>query len=105
MPKRPTATQPSDPIPTFESALADLEAIVEAMENESLPLTELVSQYEKGSKLVVQCEAMLQGARERIELITLRPAKAGVASAELSADNELMLSGDSDEDSDDIRLF
>jgi exodeoxyribonuclease VII small subunit len=58
--------------PTFEAALGSLEAIVEAMEHEHLPLEELVAHYEKGSALLTRCEVILQAARGRIELITLR---------------------------------
>ena len=92
--------------PSFEDALAGLESIVEAMEHENLPLEDLVSHYEKGSALLKRCESILDSARERIELITLRndstdsPSKSGnQASASSQAD-----SADAS-DNDDIRLF
>jgi hypothetical protein len=69
-----------------------------------------VAYYEKGSALLDRCEAILQSARGRIELITLRnkneiePASASPAgeSPELS-----LPSGppDATDDDDDIRLF
>ena len=45
--------------PSFELALAELEEIVAAMEEEQLPLEELVARYEKGSKLLARCESVL----------------------------------------------
>jgi exodeoxyribonuclease VII small subunit len=92
--------------PSFEQALTDLETIVEEMEHEHLALEDLVAHYEKGSALLGRCEAILQSARDRIELITLRnqneipldSATKPVEVAELSDDSD-------DDDDNDIRLF
>ena len=54
---------------TFEEAMGELEALVEAMENDQLPLEELVAHYEKGAGLLRHCEKVLTAAKERIELI------------------------------------
>ena len=54
---------------TFEEAMGELETLVEAMENDQLPLEELVSHYEKGAGLLRHCEKVLTAAKERIELI------------------------------------
>jgi exodeoxyribonuclease VII small subunit len=94
--------------PAFEEALAGLEKIVEAMEHEHLSLEDLVAHYEKGSALLTHCESVLQSARSRIELITLRNQNeitldAGDETADgksLSSDLE-----DDDDDDNDIRLF
>lgn len=95
--------------PNFEEALAGLETIVEAMENEQLPLEELVSHYEKGSALLDRCESILQSARERIELITLRNKnQPDGESASAAGDDraDFPTSGPQDDlDDDDIRLF
>jgi exodeoxyribonuclease VII small subunit len=103
MARRKTTTGEAADGPTFEEALAGLEAIVEAMEHEQLPLEELVARYEQGSKLLERCENVLQSARERIELITLRARNeirddAG-DSAPPSAEPDVS------DDDDDIRLF
>ncbi|MDX1680537.1 MAG: exodeoxyribonuclease VII small subunit [Akkermansiaceae bacterium] len=68
--KKPKASADQD-APDFEQALEELEGLVEAMENEELPLEQLVANYEKGSKLLTHCQSVLESARERIELITL----------------------------------
>jgi exodeoxyribonuclease VII small subunit len=103
MARRKTTAGETTEGPSFEDALAGLEAIVEAMEHEQLPLEELVAHYENGSKLLERCEAVLQSARERIELITLRARNEirddAADSAPPSAEPD-----DSDDD-DDIRLF
>ena len=72
MARRKSTAEEDSTAPSFEEALAGLETIVEAMEHEQLPLEELVAYYEKGSVLLDRCEALLQSARQRIELITLR---------------------------------
>ena len=51
---------------TFEDAAEKLEAIVEAMESEELPLEKLLVQYEEATKLVKVCESKLQAAEKRI---------------------------------------
>lgn len=103
MARRKTSPGDADDGPTFEDALAGLEAIVEAMENERLPLEDLVTQYEKGSKLLERCETVLQSARERIELITLRSRN------EIRDDDENTAPTSAEpvvsDDDDDIRLF
>lgn len=98
--------------PTFEQALSGLEAIVEAMEHEHLPLEELVSHYEKGSALLTHCEAILQSARGRIELITLRNQNEIALESSVKSDEgdpestRNAPSEDPDDDDDnDIRLF
>jgi exodeoxyribonuclease VII small subunit len=96
--------------PTFEDALGSLEAIVEAMEHEHLTLENLVEHYEKGSALLTRCEAILQSARGRIELITLRNQNeiSLDADAKSAESRELPTPTDPPEDPDDdndIRLF
>lgn len=89
---------------TFEASLSKLEAIVEAMENQQLPLEDLVKHYEEGSTLLRKCDAFLRSARERIELITLQASSP----ADTDADEETSTPSPArseDTDDDDIRLF
>ncbi|RRJ98256.1 exodeoxyribonuclease VII small subunit [Opitutaceae bacterium TAV4] len=44
-----------------------LEAIVESMETGDVPLAELLTRYEEGSKLLKVCEARLKDAELKIE--------------------------------------
>lgn len=108
MARRKTHPEASDAAPSFEEALAGLEAVVEAMEHEQLPLEDLVAHYEKGSALLDRCEAILQAARGRIELITLRNKNGATNETGDGAPGDLpSLSGtpDATDDDDDIRLF
>ena len=81
---------------SFESAMAELEGIVEAMEAENLPLEQLIAQYEAGARLLKHCDTVLQGARKRIELITL---------SDREADESPVTSSGNDEEDHDITLF
>jgi exodeoxyribonuclease VII small subunit len=86
---------------SFEEALANIEAIVESMEGEEMPLEDLVARYEAGCALLKHCDTVLACARERIELITLtnreEPAKP-------SQNSPATIDGDPDDDND-ISLF
>jgi len=54
---------------TFETAIGRLEALVEEMEAEDLPLDRLIVNYEEGIKLVKTCQQKLAEAERKIEII------------------------------------
>src|SRR5215468_8743476 len=56
----------ADDLP-FEEALKKLEAIVEAMESEDLPLETLLSKYEEGTRLSRICQEKLAEAEVKIQ--------------------------------------
>jgi exodeoxyribonuclease VII small subunit len=56
--------------PSFEEAMGALEAIVQSLETERLPLEEMVSAYERGVNLLRTCRSRIEAARQRVELIT-----------------------------------
>lgn len=94
--------------PTFEDALRDLESLVEAMENDQLPLEDLVAHYEKGAGLLQHCEQILETARKRIELIELTPPAENKLESSPAPDEDPATSAASapaTDDNDDIRLF
>ncbi len=101
--KKTTKTPDADAL-SFEDALAELEGIVESMEGEQLPLEDLVSQYEAGSKLLKHCDSVLSTARERIALITLSNNEGKDATGSPSATSPDENSEDPDDDND-ISLF
>lgn len=72
--------------PSFEEALKQLEDIVEAMEGGEVPLAELLSKYEEGTKLLKVCETRLKDAEMKIEL--LKKQKDGVAFAAFPSERE-----------------
>jgi exodeoxyribonuclease VII small subunit len=51
----------------FEEALKKMEAIVEAMESDDLPLETLLSKYEEGMKLARICQEKLAEAEVKIQ--------------------------------------
>ena len=76
------------------------------MEHEHLSLEDLVAHYEKGSALLVRCESILQSARERIELITLRNQnEIGLDAGAKTANAAEPPDEPDDDDDNDIRLF
>ena len=67
----------------FESALAELEAIVQTLEDGQLPLEQSLQHFERGVALSRTCHARLEDAERRVELLTerggTRPAPAEIA--------------------------
>ena len=55
--------------PTFEQALAELEALVSRMEDGKLPLEESLAAYQRGAELVRYCESKLADAQARIAIL------------------------------------
>ena len=56
--------------PSFEHALAEIEAIVRELEEGKLGLEESLARYERGVKLLRHCREKLQQAERRIELLS-----------------------------------
>ena len=54
---------------TFEAAVERLESIVESMESDKLPLSDLLVRYEEGTRLVQLCQDQLAAAEKRIEIV------------------------------------
>jgi exodeoxyribonuclease VII small subunit len=69
-------------IKDFESALAELDAIVKALDEGDLPLEKSLELYERGVQLSRFCHAKLEGAERRIEILNergeVRAAPAGI---------------------------
>ena len=59
---------PSAPA-SFEAALAELEAIVAAMEGGQVPLKEALESYRRGAELLQYCQATLKEAQLEIEVV------------------------------------
>jgi exodeoxyribonuclease VII small subunit len=107
MSRRKSTTPEPGTGPSFEDALAELEAIVDEMEGEQLPLEDLIARYEKGSALLKRCETVLKSARERLELITLRNQDENALDSRGEARQSPApppAAAEPDDD-DDIRLF
>jgi len=55
--------------PTFETALAELEKIVESMEAGQMPLEQSLAAYERGAELLKFCQAALQDAQQQVKVL------------------------------------
>ena len=56
---------------TFETAMAELEKIVDQLEKGQAPLEDSIRLYGRGEALKKHCETLLKNAEARIEKITL----------------------------------
>ena len=70
---------------TFESSLAELENIVEQLENGDLPLEESLRLFENGVKLSRECRDRLTDAERRIEIL-MKDGNGNLNLSELSPD-------------------
>lgn len=55
------------PTPDFETAMKELEQIVENMENDQLTLDESLKQFERGVELSRICQNSLKNAEQKVE--------------------------------------
>lgn len=72
MPRKTDSRRPDEASegPTFETALAELEAIVHQLEEGDLGLAESLARYEQGVKHLKHCYQLLKAAEQKIELLT-----------------------------------
>ena len=66
--------------PSFEAALAELEALVAQMESGELPLSQSLAAYKRGAELLAHCQAALKDAQQQVEVLekgVLQPLAAG----------------------------
>lgn len=75
-----------DPKLSFETALTNLETIVESMESGEVPLAELLAKFEEGNKLLKFCEARLKEAELKIE--QLKKERDGVSFSKFETERE-----------------
>ncbi len=62
---------------SFEEALNRLEKLVSDMENQSVPLEEMIKQYEEGQKLATFCRSKLSVLEEKIMVLTSDDGASG----------------------------
>ena len=55
--------------PDFETALAELEALVEKMEQGDLSLDESLKQFERGVQLTRSCQQALKEAEQKVQIL------------------------------------
>jgi exodeoxyribonuclease VII small subunit len=55
--------------PDFETALSELEALVEKMERGDLSLDESLQQFERGVQLTRSCQQALKDAEQKVQVL------------------------------------
>ena len=69
--KAAEASGTKTPIPPesmgFESAMAELESLIQAVESNRLPLEETLNTYQRGQQLIARCNTLLCDAEQRIQ--------------------------------------
>ncbi len=68
MPKKKMADT-ANAKPDFETALADLEQLVQRMESGELSLEDSLSEFERGIRLTRVCQDALKVAEQRVKLV------------------------------------
>ena len=65
----PPLASPPDKALKFESALTELERIVENMEAGNLSLEDSIAAYRRGSELLKHCQQQLSDAEQKIQVL------------------------------------
>lgn len=77
---------------SFESALEELEQLVERLESGDLPLDEALADFERGVKLTRECQQKLASAEQKVKVLM----EEGGQVQELPFDAEEGFSGDAE---------
>jgi exodeoxyribonuclease VII small subunit len=64
-----TLAEQTPATPDFEAALAELESLVERMEQGNLSLEETLAQFERGIRLTRSCQSALKAAEQKVEIL------------------------------------
>jgi exodeoxyribonuclease VII small subunit len=82
------ATEKSNDLGGLEKSLEELEALVTRLESGDLPLEQALKEFEHGVKLTRQCQAALQEAEQKVEILLKKTAQAEPTPFEADADDE-----------------
>ncbi len=56
--------------PTYETAIAELEAIINQMETGTLPLEQSIDVYKRGAELLKICQKSLKDAEQQVSILS-----------------------------------
>ena len=74
-----TRTPKEVPKLDFETAMRDLEALVERLEKGDLPLEESLAAFEQGVMLTRSCQTALKEAEQKVEILLKRAGEPTIA--------------------------
>ena len=85
--------------PPFEELYGKLEQTVEKLEQGGLPLEQSIALYEEGMELAKQCQAILDGAEQRITKLrdSFNQAAAATEPPADANEGDGLLAGDDDD--------
>ena len=78
---RNTTPAPATPPPRYEDALAELERLVQRMEDGQLPLDQLLDNYRRGAELLELCRSRLAAIEQQVKVLEDGQLKPWVAGA------------------------
>lgn len=98
--KKSTA-EAAPPVPDFEASLAELEAIVDKLEQGDLSLDDSLKQFERGVQLTRVCQKALRQAEQKVEILLRKSGQRQTADQPVDPSTEFAPAPfESDEDSD-----
>jgi exodeoxyribonuclease VII small subunit len=68
MPRHTPVTAPAA-APTYEEALAELERLVQRMEDGQMPLDQLLGSYQRGAELLELCRSRLAAVEAQVKVL------------------------------------
>ncbi|HEY5264018.1 MAG TPA: exodeoxyribonuclease VII small subunit [Steroidobacteraceae bacterium] len=77
-PKPPIPTPEKAAPPDFETAMRDLEELVERLEQGDLPLEESLAAFERGVLLTRTCQSALKEAEQKVEILLKKAGESVV---------------------------
>ncbi len=72
------AKRPARPL-DFESALKELEALVEKLEHDELNLDDSLRQFERGIQLTRSCQQALKDAEQKVRILVEKDGREDLA--------------------------
>ncbi|HSY97293.1 MAG TPA: exodeoxyribonuclease VII small subunit [Steroidobacteraceae bacterium] len=74
----PTSKAAIEAPPDFETAMRDLEQLVERLEQGDLPLEESLAAFERGVLLTRACQSALKEAEQKVEILLKKAGETAV---------------------------
>jgi len=74
----PTPKAATETPPDFETAMRDLEELVERLERGDLPLEESLAAFERGVMLTRACQTALKEAEQKVEILLKKAGEPAV---------------------------
>jgi exodeoxyribonuclease VII small subunit len=80
----------------FEKSLAELETLVEKLEQGDVPLEDALKNFERGVQLTRECQSALKAAQQKVEILLKKNGDAELAPFDTEPNDDAI-----DEDDDD----